>query len=118
MAIRRACGDEEMKLYRYEASKVYDYLPDLRLKEYEVIKETPCGAWIRLLDGVYIKKFVNLKARKKYACLTIEDALESFIRRKKRQILILKHQLEMAESGLRQAVLIQEKEVKEEGEVI
>lgn len=67
------------------------------LHEFEVIKETPKGIWIRVPGR---KRFVNLGARKKYACLSKLDALESFKRRKMRQIRILETQLRHAKEAL------------------
>lgn len=58
-------------------------------RKFEIAKRTPCGAWIFIHGWNDEKKFVNLKATKKYACETIEDAKQSFIARKKRQIRIL-----------------------------
>lgn len=79
------------------------------LVEYKVIKHTKCGVWIQGSHDlerytlVERKRFVLLSARKKFACPTIEEAKESFIARKKRQIKILKSQLRKAESALYQA---------------
>lgn len=64
---------------------------------YPIIKRTKCGAWI---DYWGSKKFVNLEARKRFACLTAEEALKSFQARKRRQISILKHRLAEAEAAL------------------
>lgn len=79
------------------------------LQEFEIVKETKCGVWI--LTGFWFgspeetppkecQKFVNLTARKQFACRTIEDAKESFIARKKRQIKILSAQITRAEKAL------------------
>lgn len=69
----------------------------LRLEEYEIIKETPCGFWIRTSHG---DKFVNMQARKKFACASKEDALASYIARKNKQVKILNGQLKKARLGL------------------
>jgi hypothetical protein len=55
------------------------------LRKYELVKETPKGAWIRLgpFSG---KRFVLREARKRFACPTIEEAKESFIARKTAEI--------------------------------
>lgn len=66
---------------------------ELYLHSYEVLKETPKGVWIQAYGT---KKFILQNARKKFACPTIEEAIESFIARKKRQIRILSGQLENA----------------------
>jgi len=62
---------------------------------YRVSKRTRCGAWI---DGG--GKFVNLQARKQWACNTVDEALASFIARKRRQVSILSAQLKAAEADL------------------
>ena len=80
--------------------------PYLRLIRYPVIKRTPCGAWICM--GVFLggepfdcshKRFVNLKATKRFACETEEEALYSFMARKTRQISILTRQLRQAQEA-------------------
>lgn len=71
---------------------------ELRLNEYRVIKETSKGVWLDLYGA---KKFVLRNARKRWACPTQEEAHESFIRRKQRQIGILIHQIEHAKAALR-----------------
>ena|SRR5579859_1185210 len=95
-------------LYRYSEQQVeemWSHHPQiasqamrLYLNAYLVIKETPCGCWIAW--GYGDKKFVNLKANKKFAHLTPEEAMESFKARKKRQIAILRGQLLRAEAAL------------------
>lgn len=75
----------------------YGYL--IEFDEYEVIKPTPKGAWVRLVLGQFLgdKKFILRDARKRFACPTKEEALESFLKRKERQINILRAQLKEAE---------------------
>lgn len=72
----------------------------LRLEMYwfPVRKRTPKGAWI---PGPWCgKRFVRLgETRKKYACNTEAEALESYIARKSRQISILSNRLKDAELG-------------------
>lgn len=70
----------------------------IQLTEYPIIKRTPKGAWID--ESFAGKRFVLLTARKKYACSSKEEALESFKARKRRQINILKEQLSRAISVL------------------
>lgn len=55
--------------------------------EYEIIKKTPKGAWIKMFMDK--PKFVLLTARKRFACPTKEEALDSMIARKKAYIKIL-----------------------------
>jgi hypothetical protein len=106
----------EEVLYRYE-----DYLyapmldetdtpiskPGVRivLRTFPITKKTQQGAWIDLFEGLpgETPKFVLLTAKKKFACKTKEDALESFIRRKESQIKILSRQLTTARVALGKA---------------
>lgn len=73
----------------------------LRLEMYEVVKHTPKGVWIYL--GWEGKRFVLRDARKRFACPTKEEALESFMARKRRQIRILTAQRKNAKEALRLA---------------
>jgi hypothetical protein len=76
-------------LYRY---KYYDGQTKPTLETYQIIKRTRCGVWISL--KYKDNKFINLEAHKKWACETKEEALDSFKRRKYRQLLIILGQLE------------------------
>lgn len=91
----------ESKRYSYvidpDAERYGTTAPRLELFWFRVIKRTPCGAWI---DG----RFVNLKARKKFACNTKEEALECFRRRKEVHVSILKAQLAAAQKDLALAI--------------
>lgn len=103
-------------LYRYDA-RIYaslmreDYpqlLSDagtMRLEptEYPIIKDTPCGAWV---DDYGRKRWVNLEATKKFACRSKDEALASFIARKRRQIEILERQLADARRALKKAEVL------------
>jgi hypothetical protein len=64
-----------------------------------LIKETPKGVWIGYSPCT--KRFVLKAAHKRYACSTEQEAKESFIARKKRQISILKARLRDAEEALK-----------------
>jgi len=88
-------------LYRYNDFD-FRYNVDPTPKKYKVIKKTPQGVWIDLNYnwGPEEKKFVKLTAYKKFACETEEQALESYIARKSRQIKILKNQLARAQENL------------------
>jgi hypothetical protein len=102
--------EEPKRLYRYEdiayvsGSDEWDYpTSDYTLKvellEYQVLKRTRKGVWINYKYGGR-KRFVLLNARKKFAYATKEEALKSFIARKKSQIKILKDKLDRAERAL------------------
>jgi len=76
----------------------YSTYVDVYLLEYDVVKETLKGIWIQDILGR--RRFVNLNSRKKFACLSKEDALISFKARKERQIRILESQLKLAKEAL------------------
>lgn len=99
-------------LYRYEEVRwslgvdEFDnpfprYNLEIILRKYPVFKKTPKGAWIRYEFDQEPFKFVNLIARKRFACRTIEEAKESFVAHKKRQIQLLRNRLSEAEEGLK-----------------
>lgn len=75
----------------YELNKV-----KLQLKKYKIIKRTEKGVWIKLydIDFCNCKKFILLRAKKKFAYKTKEEALESFKIRKNKQIEILRTRLD------------------------
>lgn len=102
--------EEPKRLYRYEdvayvsGSDEWDYPTSgytlkVELLEYQVLKRTRKGVWIVSIYGGE-KRFVLLNVRKKFACVTKEEALKSFIARKKSQIRILKDRLDHAERAL------------------
>lgn len=62
----------------------------LRVVKFKVTKVTPKGVW---LDGY---KFALTSARKRYACPSLEEARESFIARKSRQLSILQDRVARA----------------------
>lgn len=68
--------------------------PRLEMTWWRVTKRTPKGA--RLVEG----RFVLLTARKRWACNTRQEALESFVARKRRQIDILDDKLARARKEL------------------
>ena len=72
------------------------YLAQIHLHKFTIVKETPKGAWIQEeFHGLHSpKKFVLLTARKKFACRTKQDALESFLARKNKHLKILKEKTE------------------------
>jgi len=68
---------------------------EVRLSKLIVTKHTPRGVW---LDGW---RFVKLNSHKRFACPTIDEAKESFIARKRRQLRILYAQTRRAETALK-----------------
>jgi hypothetical protein len=84
-------------LYRYSSFAIDSDLVILELSSFHIIKETKCGVWIYVYDK---KRFVNLKAKKQFACRTKEEAIMSFKARKKRQVEILSNKLAIAKASL------------------
>ena len=76
--------------------------------EYRVVKVTPHG--VRLDNG----RFVLRDARKRFACPTIEEAVESFMARKSRQMGILHRQIEQIEEAIAMLPAKVEREYKGE----
>jgi len=113
------------EMYRYEmvvyAETGYDdyerrwYLDprnvQLNLSIFYIQKFTPCGVWISIYKyGVNgWRKFVNLKANKKWACKTKEEALTSFIARKRRHIDIYESRLVEIKTALEKALQLEAK---------
>jgi len=88
-----------MKMYRIESSGIFfgdEVRYELVTREYKVIKHTKCGFRIDL--GCGHTRFISNNSVKKWACTTEEDALVSFLARKKRQKQILSNQLKMVNS--------------------
>jgi hypothetical protein len=86
----------------------YTSAPEIRLHEYVVRQVTPKGVRIcwklnNYVDGGHYR-FVLLNARKRFACPTIKEALESFLARKKRQCGILQNQLQHVNDVMDMAV--------------
>jgi GR25 family glycosyltransferase involved in LPS biosynthesis len=95
-------------LYRYREMQMDEIHSDdiraatnaMRLyrDSFPVIKHTKCGCWIDL--GCGRKKFINLDAHRKWAHPSLEEAMKSFVARKKRQIVLLRLQLLKAEASV------------------
>lgn len=93
-------------LYRYEESSNEDGVY-IHLRKFIIEKYTPAGCWIRF--GYMRNKFQLFGTRKKFACKTIKEAEESFIARKRKQIMILKRQLTSVEISCDHAIKQQSK---------
>jgi len=87
-------------LTEWGGEEYYTTGPRLRLLEYEVLRHTPKGVWLR--DGCD-ERWVGRAAKRRLAYPTKEEALQSFAARKRRQIEILKGQLNRAERALQLA---------------
>lgn len=71
------------------------------LEAYRVLKETPKGVWLDAPSSDWKdRRFVNRSSRKRFACPTIEEAIESYKARKRRQIGIMKSRIKMVEEAL------------------
>lgn len=70
--------------------------PRLEAMWFEVIKTTPKGVWLA-------DRFCLRDARKRFACPTLHEAIESFVARKDRQIRILSNQLASAQKRREEA---------------
>lgn len=93
-----------MKLYRYEDALGYDAL-EVRLIEFDVIRETEKGYWFvesRLNSKAFeamaerSKRWVSKCSRKRYCYPSKDDAWESYVIRKKRQLGHLERQYKWA----------------------
>lgn len=62
----------------------------IRCLELGVVRLTPKGAWVRDFSVDRGERFVRREGKKRYACPTREEALESFMARKQRQEGILR----------------------------
>lgn len=104
-----------MTYYRYEDGLNYGEETKIRLLDFEVIKETPCGKWIRFperdrylyspIKYIQGKKFILEKGwdhftRKRFAWPTKAEALISYIHRKVYQVNILEYKLGNAKKFL------------------
>jgi hypothetical protein len=69
----------------------------IHFREYPILKYTACGAWV---SDYGFERFVNLRAVKQFASTTKGEALDQLKHRKRRQIQIIRHQLENAEKTL------------------
>lgn len=90
-ATRYAPPADEFGEYRGEGRT------EVSTSKFPVVKTTAKGVWI---DFYGTRKFINLSSRKKFACETKEQAMESFKARKASQIKILSAQLEQAKKQL------------------
>lgn len=63
-------------------------------QELEVLKETRKGVWLRTYYGE--QRWVSRHSRKRYACPTFEEAVDSFMARKQRQRRMLSYRLEVS----------------------
>jgi hypothetical protein len=86
-------------LYRFE-NHLTTMGTRLNKRTFEVIRETPCGYWIKLFRWGDDKKWVSKVTRKRFAYPSEQAAMRSFKARKRRQIEILEGQLSNARAAL------------------
>lgn len=67
------------------------------LQVHRVLRHTPCGVVID--DGLF-GRFINRSWGKRYACPTVEEAIESFKQRKRAQIRICRARIRQAEEAM------------------
>ncbi|HTS04767.1 MAG TPA: hypothetical protein VMP68_04225 [Candidatus Eisenbacteria bacterium] len=94
--------------YRYEAKRngFWDNDNDhfeftgmrLVMFEYSVAKTTPKGVWLQ--ESINHKRFVLRDARKRYACPTKKEALESFLARKQKHLRIERQRVQEIEESI------------------
>jgi hypothetical protein len=78
--------------------------------EFTVVRKTPQGVWIELWEGK--RRFILNSAKKRWALPSREEAVESYIWRRRKQISILQKRLQMAQEELVRAI-----ELKGKGEI-
>jgi len=89
--------DNIKTLWRAEGYYYEDGKCSIEMWPYRVVKRTPKGVWIVSDTYLYGKeKFVLLSGRKRYAYPRQEEALESLLMRKKRQVKIIEWQMKAA----------------------
>lgn len=82
----------------------------VELRTYQVIRRTPHGAWISLgpmnaMDDIRgTERFIRTDARRRFACPTLDEARESFIARKRRQMAIHQAVVERARWAIAEQV--------------
>lgn len=78
---------------------------ELQLREFKVLKETPCG--VRIDDYMRSSqphgRFISRDWNKQWASPTVEEARQSFIARKRRQARILEARLRQAQEAMKLA---------------
>lgn len=89
-------------LYRYELS-YWKGSPALELVEYEILKDTPKGYWIRQGGKYGVKRWISKNARNKYAHKSVIYALKGYIRRKTYRNVCIESELIRNEETIKEA---------------
>jgi hypothetical protein len=112
-----------VEYYRYDDGPYWEGEGEptaLWLKTFQVLKETPCGVWIKFperdrytytpMEYIEGKRFIierslwyKTTTKKRYAWTTKKEALASYIYRKEYQISALEGQLAIAKENLEMA---------------
>lgn len=79
-------------------AEIYSSYLQVEIEAYAIQRKTSCGVWIVNRAGG--KRFINMQANKRYALLTVEDAIASFKARKLKQISIYRHKILKAETAI------------------
>ncbi len=95
------------QLFRYE-ERLDTRGVHVDIRVFNVVKETPCGYWIDLYNGLFeydkhSRKWVSKTAKRRFAYPTEHEALTNFKARKRRQIEILQSRIHYAKVALRMA---------------
>ncbi len=92
-----------MNLYRYDDPMDED--SRIRLTEYQVMRETPRGYWVRRYQGFgkLTERWTSNCSKTRLAHPTKKEALFAYIKRKEYQIPLLEGRLERAIENLRKA---------------
>jgi hypothetical protein len=72
----------------------------IECRQFRVLKHTPKGVWLSDTACLGYKRFVLNKSKKRFACATKEEAIDSFVARKKRQHSVYMHRAKRAEAAL------------------
>jgi hypothetical protein len=88
---------ETRMYYRYQETRYSGGVLMLTKSSFPVLKDTPSGVWVSVYGQ---RRFVKTDAKKRFACPTESEALESYHARKRRQVKILRAQLASAEAAL------------------
>ena len=87
--------------YRLREQLLYDSEMKIVADKYVLIKRTPKGVWVTAIEnGQGKKRFVLDGKGRRFAYTAMKEAIISFKKRKRRQILILESQLTIAKAAL------------------
>jgi hypothetical protein len=86
-----------MEYYRVRDSKTAVFPPRFFVDIFAVVGKTRYGVW---LDVYGQRRLCFPTARKKFACPTVQGAMESYLARKRKQREILAHQLAFVDRAI------------------